>query len=313
MSSPAKNTPSQSLLIPAILVFTGAVLFSSKAILIKLAFRYEVDAVSLLALRMLFALPIYLAIAYWAAKNSPEPASAISKKEWAAVIALGLVGYYLASLMDFLGLQYVSASIERLILFTYPTIVLIFSALIYKEKINGNQLIALLLTYTGIGFALAGDVGWEENPNFLLGASMIFFSAFAYAFYLIFSSQLLPKFGNLRYTSWIMISAAFGILSHHAIQSGLDLFGFPMPVYGLCFLMAVIATVIPSFLVSEGWVRIGASNTSIIGSIGPVSTIILAYVFLGERLTGLQWIGTALVITGVLVISLQKNKKARQG
>ncbi len=312
MSTTSKNKQSDNLVIPAILVFTGAVLFSSKAILIKLAYRYEVDGVSLLALRMIFALPIYLAIAYWASKNSPPPAKAITNKEWAAVVALGLVGYYLASLMDFLGLQYVSASIERLILFTYPTMVLIFSALLYKTKINGSQLIALVLTYTGIGLALAGDVGWEQNDQFFLGASMIFFSAFTYAFYLIFSTQLLPKFGNLRFTSWVMISAAFGVLCHHAIQNGLDLFNFPMPVYGLCLLMAVIATVLPSFLISEGLVRIGASNTSIIGSIGPVSTIVLAYIFLGERLTNLQWIGTVLVIIGVLVISLQKNKKARQ-
>lgn len=308
MSSTNPSRRSNQLLFPAFLVFTGAVLFSSKAILIKLAYQYQMDSVSLLALRMLFSLPIYFGFAFWAHWKKPLSPGQVSRREWLFVFLLGIIGYYLASLMDFLGLQYVSASMERLILFTYPTIVLIFSVLLYKAKITRLQIVALILTYFGIAFALVGDAGWEGNANFPLGASMIFFSAFTYAFYLIFSSQLIPKFGTLRFTSWVMIAAAAGILVHHSIQHGLDLFGFPRQVYVLCFFMAIFATVIPSFLVSEGLLRIGASNTSIIGSVGPVSTIILAYIFLGERLTLLQWIGTALVIAGVLVISLQKNE-----
>lgn len=304
---------SSKLIFPALLVFIGAVLFSSKAVLVKLAYEYQIDSISLLALRMLFALPFYLIIAAWVHTNGPQPKEDISPRDWLAVILLGVFGYYLASLMDFMGLQYISASIERLILFSYPTIVLIFSALLYKDKITFQQLLALLLTYLGISLALVGESSWGENSNFKVGATFIFCSAFTYALYLIFSSRLIVKFGNLRFTSWVMITSSICILIHQGIVNGWNIFDFPTRVYLLTFLMGTIATVIPSFLVSEGLIHIGPSNTAIIGSVGPVSTIVLAYVFLGERLSLLQWLGTLLVIGGVLIISLQKNKKTRRG
>ncbi len=295
-------------LYPALLVFVGAILFSTKAILVKLGYRYDVDGVTLLALRMLFSLPLYIGALYWLNRQKQKQATNISRKEWFYAFLLGITGYYLASLMDFLGLQYISASIERLILFTYPTMVLIFSVIFFRQHIKGIQVFALLLTYLGITLALIDDVGWEANPKFFLGAFFVFLSAFFFALYILFGGQLVQKFGTLRFTATVMLSASVAVLSHHLIVNGWNFFDLPFPVYIYGLLMALFATFFPSFMVSEGLRQIGSSNTAIISSIGPVSTILLAYIFLEERLSNWQWLGTALVIAGVLVISLQKKK-----
>ncbi len=294
-------------LLAAGLVFLGAILFSTKAVFVKLAYRYDVDSISLLALRMLFSLPFFLVVGWWNRRKTPTRES-LSSKDWIAIILLGFAGYYLASLFDFLGLQFIGAGMERLILFVYPTLVLMISAIVYKQPILPKQLFALVLTYIGIAIAFAQGAQLSGGGQFWLGAVLIFCSAFTYAIYLIGSGRLLPRLGTLRYTSMTMTVAAVSILLHHGILYRWDLLGFAPEVYYLSLVMAILATVLPSFLISEGIRIIGASNASIIGSVGPISTIILAYIFLKEPFGLYQWMGTLLVIGGVLTISLQKKK-----
>lgn len=292
-----------------VIVFIGAIFFSSKAVLVKLAYRYDIDGVSLLALRMLFSLPLFLLVAFWSRRRLPEPPPRLSRRDLWQVALLGLAGYYIASLFDFLGLQYVSAGMERLILFMYPTLVVLIGALMYRQPVKRLQLVALAITYSGIALAFAGDINPDDRRNLWLGASLIFVSALTYAIFLVGSGRMLPRLGTVRFTSLTMTFAAAYILAQHGITRQWRLFHFPAQVYGISLLMAVFATVLPSFMVSEGIRRIGSGNAAIVGSIGPVSTIIMAYFFLDERMGALQWAGTVLVIIGVLVISLQKSQK----
>ncbi len=291
----------------ALLVFVGAILYSTKAIFVKLAYQYEVPGISLLALRMLFALPLYLGALTWAYWRQKLPPLQVSRSDWSYVFLIGLGGYYIASLTDFWGLQYVSASIERLILFTYPTLVLLFSVLFFSERIKPLQIIAIMLTYAGIALTLLEELDWAENSNFIKGVGWVSISALSFALYILFGGRLIQKFGTLRFTVYVMLSAATAIIIHHALTYGWQLFHFPRPVYTYSFMMAFFSTFLPSFLISEGLRQIGSNNTAIISSIGPVSTIVLAYIFLGETLSGWQWVGTALVIAGILVISVQKK------
>jgi len=250
-------------IIASLLVLIGAIMFSTKAVMVKLAYRHDVDSLSLLALRMLFALPIYLAIGFWA--------------------------------------------MERLVLFIYPTLVVLISTIFLGKKLNKTIILALVLTYIGILIAFLENLNMPDNPDFLWGALFVFLAAFTYAIYIVGSGNLLPRIGTLRYTSIAMSAACISVLVHHATTQQLVLFHFDNMVYVYGFLMAIFATVLPSFLVSEGIRIIGANRAAIIGSIGPISTIILAYFFLGEGFGWFQILGTFLVIGGVLLISTKKE------
>lgn len=291
------------------LVFIGAICFSTKAIMVKLAYRYEIDSLSLLALRMLFALPIYFLIGYFANRNKDKNSYQLTKKDWGYSLLFGVVGYYLASLFDFIGLQYISAGMERLVLFIYPTLVVLISFIFLGKQLNRTIFIALGLTYLGILIAFVEQLSLPNNPQFLLGAFLVFLAALTYAFYIVGSGSILPRIGTLRYTSIAMSAAGISVLIHHALTQQLALFHFHKMVYYYAFLMAVFATVVPSFLISEGIRVIGANQAAIIGSIGPISTIILAYIFLGEGFGWFQILGTMLVIAGVLLISLKNNEQ----
>lgn len=292
--------------IAALLIFISALCFSAKAVIIKLAYRYDIDSTSLLTLRMIFAMPFFLAVAWYARpKNMPE--ARLSRKEWGQILIYGLLGYYFASLFDFMGLQFVTASLERLILFVYPTIVLLLSAIIFKKKITATQLVALVLTYLGISVAFLDGADVLAGSNIPWGAFLVFLSAVSYAVYLLGTASLLPKLGTLRYTSLAISVAGVAIILHHGIQFQWKLWHYPPEVYGLSFLMAIISTVLPTFLVSEGVRRIGPGNAAIIASIGPVATIGLGYWFLGEGFGFWQLTGTLLVMTGVVYISTAKG------
>ncbi len=291
-------------------VLFGSIMFSVKAVLVKLAYQYDIDTLSLLALRMSFSLPFFVGIAVYSTQKNKKLESPVmlSNKDWGALAFLGILGYFAASYLDFLGLQYISASLERLILFCYPTIVLLLNVVIFKEKINRTQIIALLITYIGISIVFAEGLSISQQPNFILGGFLVFCCAITYAIYLVGSGRLLPRLGTLRFTSHAMIFACLAVIIQHGIMQQWQLFDFAPQVYLYAFLMAVLATVIPTLLISEGIRVIGASNASIIGSVGPISTIILAYIFLGERLGFWQWFGAIVVIGGVLLISLQKER-----
>lgn len=290
-----------------LLALLGAVCFSTKAIFVKLAYRdTEVDAISLLALRMIFSLPFFVISA--AVSSSKQNNVRFTNKQWLQVALVGCLGYYISSLLDFLGLQYVTAGIERLILFIYPTLVLLMSAIIFKVKIKPIQWLALAITYVGLlaAFISEVDVQSAQNKNFLLGSLFIFVCAFTYAAYIVGSGRLIPIIGAAKFNSYAMSFASVGVLLHFFITSEVSLWHFSIPVYGYGFLMAVLSTVIPSYLVVAGIKRIGSDNAAIVGSIGPVSTIVMAYFFLQETVSGLQLLGTVLILAGVLMVGKQK-------
>jgi len=276
--------------------------------MVKLAYRYEIDSVSLMALRMIFSLPFFMLVAYISNKKSTKKIQ-LQKRDWGMIAAFGMSGFYVASLADFIGLQYITASLERVILFTYPILVILISAIFLNRKIKRIELLALVLTYIGIGIALYENFKLPDGDNTMLGCSLIFVAALAYAIYVTGSGQMLKKMSTLQYNSLAMIAACVAIIVHHAIAYNLALFDFEKEVYLLAFAMGFFSTVLASFLVTGGIRIIGASHAAIISSIGPISTIVLAYIFLGERLSALQWVGTLIVIGGVLTITLNKNSR----
>ncbi len=285
-----------------IITFIGAILFSTKAVIVKKAFAdIKVDALSLLAVRMICALPFYLVVVCY--KLNKGEAVKLNARQWWFLVVLGLMGYYISSWLDFLGLQYISAGLERLILFLYPTISVLITAFIFKEKISGIQKWALLISYAGIAIAYYGELMIHAgNPDFYRGSILIFICALTFGFFISGSGQLIPQIGATQFTAYGMTVASAGVLIHYAIhgdyavlQSGSTDFW----MYGL--LLAVVATVIPSFLISAGVKRMGANNVAIVSSIGPVSTIIQAHFILGEQIFPAQIAGTALVIAGVMM------------
>ena len=294
-----------------LIALSGAILFSTKAIFVKLAFLHTgVDAVTLLSLRMLFALPFYI-IAAWLVIRK-ENKIKLSQKEGWSIFILGIMGYYLSSLFDFIGLQYVSAGLERLILFLYPTFAVLINTFFFHAKLNRFQLIALLLTYLGIGIAYFGELQLDTGrTGFLFGSAMIFLCAVTYAFYLVGTGRMVKKVGVTRYTAYAMLAATLGIFVHYMVTHSLQQIHFTESLTSYSVALAIIATVLPSFLMSNGMKRIGSNNVSIITSIGPVSTIIQAHYFLGEKIIPAQIFGTVLVIMGVLLIGWNaKNENA---
>lgn len=303
-----KKSPSRrAYIIAAVTVLVGAIFFSTKAIFVKLAYQYNIDSVSLLTLRMAFSFPLFLSVGFWSLRKKSNQIYKLSISDWRWTIAMGLCGYYVASLFDFLGLQYISASFERIILYLYPTLVLLISVFFFHSKIKRLHVIALLLTYVGVGVAFYENLQTMEGNNIIRGTILVFCAALTYAIYIVGSGQLLPKIGTFRYNSISMSAACLGVFIHNIGLNGFNLAEFALPVYWISLAMALIATVVPSFLMAEGIRVIGSSNAAIIGSIGPISTIGMAYIFLGERLGWLQWVGTFFVIAGVLLITLQKR------
>ena len=295
---------SRTFIYGVLLGLLGIVLFSSKAVMVKLAYQYNVDAISILLLRMLFAFPFYVVIVLL--YRNKQTNRVISKQNYVWVIFFGFVGYYLASYFDFVGLTYIKASLERIILFLYPTIVLLLNRIFLKKKISNIQKGAIVLTYLGIIIAF-----WDEvvisGTNTYLGGFFILLSAVTYASYLVGSGWLIPKFGVVKFTSYAMLVSCLFVFIHFSLTSNSSIFGHSWQVYFLGFLIAIFATVIPSYLVSISIKMISSSNFAIIAGAGPISTIILATIFLNEKLTLLQLFGALVVIIGILIVSLKKQ------
>ncbi len=296
---------SQPILFGIILAIVGVILFSAKAVMVKMAYQYNINSEHLLLFRMLFSLPFYFVIAIL---NKPSNPKEIKGKDYLWIIFFGFVGYYLASYFDFLGLQYVKAGLERIILFVYPTFVIIISRFFLKDKITKQQLVAIIITYIGVVITF-----WQElkldSANIGLGALLIFFSALTYAIYLVGSGWLIPKFGAVTFTSYAMIVSSLCIISQYLIFDRGNLFDYSLEVYILAILMAVFSTIIPSYLISYAIARLGASNVAIIGSLGPISTIILAFFLLDESMSSVQILGSVIVILGIYSITRNNKKK----
>lgn len=284
-----------------IIAFVGSILFSTKAIIVKKAFEQtHTDALSLLMLRMVFSLPFFVAAAIF--ENNKKDNIRLTARQWLTISGLGLFGYYLSSLFDFIGLQYISAGLERLILFLYPSFVVLINALVFKQKITGIQKIALVLTYLGIGIAYFGELTIDlSNPHFLVGSVLIFICAITYSIYIVGSGKIIPQVGAAKFTSYSMLASTAGIFIHFFITGNYQDMPAGVSFWGYGFLLAIVATVIPGFLISNAMKSIGSNNVAIISSVGPVSTIIQAHLILGERVFLEQIIGTILVIAGVLL------------
>ncbi len=292
----------------AILVFVAAVTVSSKAIMVKLAYVYPVDAATLIALRMAFSMPFFIGLAVWAHASAKSPS--ITRHDVYLMAILGVLGGYGPMWLDFAGLAYVSAGLERIILYIYPTIVVLIGAVLFKQVIARHVYFALGLTYLGVALAVGHDVFILKSgaSGTVLGAGLVAASAIAYAAYLVASGRLIPRVGASVFTAYSMLAATAASAAHYASTSHeVSVFNLPKAVYVISFLMAVIATVLPAILLNVGIQRIGSSKAALISSIGPVSTILLAYVFLGEGITYLQMAGTGLVLVGVLVVGLNKK------
>ncbi len=294
-----------------LLTFLGAVLFSTKAIFVKLAFTHtHSDALTLLTLRMIFALPFYIVAGFITGSGSRQ-AQPLTTRMWGYTVLLGLFGYYISSLLDFMGLQYISAGLERLILFLYPTFAVLINVFFFRQKISRLQVVALVLTYLGIALAYYGELRVDTvNPGFYKGSILVLLCAITYSIYIAGSGKVIPVTGAARFTVYAMLAATAGIFIHfmlagnyHTLNTGLGLWW-----YGLA--LGIIATVIPSFLISFGMKKIGSNNVAILSGIGPVSTIVQAHYVLGENIFMEQVAGTVLVVLGVLLIGWKTRQPA---
>jgi drug/metabolite transporter (DMT)-like permease len=280
----------------ALCVVGSAVAFSSKAVLAKVGYRLGAEPSTLLALRMGFALPFFVVAAVVTSRGrAPLPRAELGK-----IVGLGVLGYYLASVLDFYGLVYISAGLERLILFVYPTLVVLMSAWLFKTPITRRTLVALGLTYGGVLLAVKTETAGASGARLWAGVALIFGCALSYAAYLVGSGRLIPRVGSLRFTALALIVSTAAMLVHFVIVGG-HFAGHPAAVYVVGALLALVCTVLPVFLLAEGIRRIGAGPSAIIGAVGPVSTIALAHWVLGEPVHFLQAVGTLLVLVGATV------------
>ncbi len=279
----------------------GALGFAVKAILIKIAYRTApIDSTTILALRVLLSCPAFLLMAWHGGGE------ALSRRDKFILLWLGFNGYYLASFFDFWGLQYVTAALERLILFTYPGIVLLLNHFWFKRSIKLRECGAVLLSWLGIGLVFYNDLSSSEQPTAVWkGAALIFVSSITYAIYLVGSGRVINRIGSVRLTGIVVSTAAGFIVAHFTLTHPLSDLRQPLPIYWIALALAIFSTILPIYFTSEGIKRLGANRVSIVASVGPVFTIWLGYVFLNEAITITQLFGTALVLSGVLLVSFR--------
>lgn len=279
----------------------GVLLFSTKAVLVKLMYQYDVDAMGALLLRMGFALPFYLFFLFLDRKALVS----VSKKDLLIIFLMGFMGYYLASLWDFKGLELIDASLERLILFIYPTFVVLMSRMFLKQAITKKQLAAILITYVGVVIIFLPKVLGKSDDTTMQnieGAIYIILSAVCYAMFLTWSQHVMGRVPVRLFTSLALIVSTFCMLIHFSVTTNLSVYDKPAGLYIYGAIMAVFATVIPSYLISTSISRVGAGTTAILGALGPVSTITLAILFLNESLTLLQVLGAVVILIGVMQV-----------
>ena len=286
-------------LLLAILAATG---FACKAIFVKLAYRYGVDGTTLVTIRLLLVLPIFLLMRLL--RRTQE--SRLSRKDWGMIIVLGLLGYYLSSLFDFIGLETVSASIERLILCLYPTLTVLLSAWFNKTSISRRMWSAMVRTYFGMVLVLAPDFAGARLDA--MGLFFVVASTVTYAFYLTWSPAVIKRIGSMRFAELALTVSALAMFVHYLLTRPVTtLLEQPLPVWGYGLIMALIATVLPIYALAAAMARIGAGKTALIGSVGPILTIFLSIGILDERLSFIQWAGVCVVLTGIWLVSQRKT------
>jgi drug/metabolite transporter (DMT)-like permease len=295
-SHPSATARRQGLLLATL----GAIAFSGKAIIVKLAYRYGVDAVTLIMYRMLFALPLFLILTWWAGRGKPP----LAWRDARAVLGLGFCGYYLASFLDFAGLRFISASLERLILYLNPTLVLALGALLYQRKVTRGQIAALAVSYAGVLCVFGREVTLQ-GVNVPLGATLVFGSAVSYAVYLAYSGAEVKRLGALRLTGLATTVACIICIAQFFVLRPVSAMAVAPQVLWLSALNAILCTFAPVLMVMMAIERIGASLTAQTGTIGPVSTILMAVLLLGEPFTAWVAAGTVLVVAGIWLLARQ--------
>jgi len=303
MTAIAHPSPSrQAMLGGLLLAIVGAVFFSAKAIVAKLMYRYQVDAVMVITLRMVFAFPMFLAVAIWKARSEP----ALARTDWVRIVVLGLTGYYLSSFLDFLGLQYISAGLERLILFLTPSFVMLIALFVFKRRVGWIEWIALLVSYAGTVLVLMHDLH-TGGGNVILGSALVLGSAFCYSIYLIGSGELVRRVGAIRLVAYAMcVSTVACVIQFLLLRPPASLLTQVAGVYQLSLFNAVFCTVLPVFLTMIAVARIGAPTAAQAGLVGPVSTLFMGAALLDEPITAIQLVGTALVLSGIWLLSRKK-------
>jgi drug/metabolite transporter (DMT)-like permease len=303
----ASQTNQQRFWIGAVMMLIGAFLFALKGVFIKTCYKYGVDTITVLAWRMLSSAPLYVATLFWDKQKRPD-AEPISTKQWLTILWLGFIGYYVSAFLNFHGLHFITASLERVVLFVYPTFVLLINRFYFQKPITWLQVVALLITYTGIFIAFQENLHASQQVNIMLGVGLVVASGLTYAFYMVGGDQLIPKVGIWRFTSLSMLVAAVMMLIHAWVVNGKNFLQAPQPVIMICCVMGVVSTFIPTLLYAEGIKRVGSTNASILGSIGPIFTIILASTFLDEDISAIQILGTFIVLVGVFLIGFKGKK-----
>jgi len=289
-----------------LLAVMGSIAFSGKAIIVKLAYRYGVDAVTLIMLRMLFALPFFAVMAWWASRGKPP----LSKRDWLGVLGLGFTGYYLASFLDFAGLAYISASLERLILYLNPTLVMLLGLVLYKRRITGWQLLGMGISYCGVVLVFCHEIavqGMAARGSTAWGALLVFLSAVSYAIYLVYSGELVKRLGALRLVGLATTVACVLCIAQFVVLRPLSAALVAPEVVWLSLLNATACTVAPVLMVMMAIERIGASTAAQTGMIGPMSTILMGVLILGEPFTVWVAAGTVLVIAGIFVFTQRQT------
>jgi drug/metabolite transporter (DMT)-like permease len=281
----------------------GVLAFSFRPILIKLSYAaYPVSPVTLLFLRMALSLPFFLAIGWWLRNQEPR----LTARDWRGIVGLGFLGYYAASFLDFVGLQWVGAGVGRLILYLFPTLVVLLSFLFLHKRPTRREIVALVMSYAGIALVVSSQVH-PESRLFALGALLVFASALCYAIYLVIGSQIVKRVGSMRFTAYSTVVATVpAVIQFFAMESAQSL-ALPGAVWGYAIILATFSTVLPLFLQAEALNRIGASHFALIGALGPVSVAVTSALGLDEPFTWVQAVGGALVIFGVLLVSLKKG------
>ena len=295
MNSAAQKT---ALTTGLFLAAAGSIAFSGKAIIVKLAYRHGVDAITLLMLRMLFALPLFVLMAWWAGRGQ----AALTRRDVVGILGLGFTGYYLSSFLDFWGLEYVSASFERLILYLNPTLVLLLGWVIYKRRIARRQALAMAVSYAGVVLVFGHELSLT-GPDVWLGTALVLSSAMTYAVYMTYSGQLVKRLGSMRLAGWATSVACLLCMGQFALMRPLSLESVATDVLWLSVLNATACTALPVLLVMMAMERIGPGLTAQTGMIGPMSTITMGVLLLDEPFTAWIVAGTVLVVSGVFWVT----------
>ena len=280
----------------------GAIAFSGKAIIVKLAYRYGVDAVTLIMYRMLFALPIFACMAWWASRGQ----AALTRRDWLGVLWLGITGYYLASFLDFAGLAYISASLERLILYLNPTLVLLLGWLLYQRRTTRQQLLGTAISYGGVLLVFGHEIS-AQGSDAVWGSFLVFLSTISYAVYMVYSGEMVKRLGALRLVGLATSVACVLCLLQFALFRPWSAALVAPEVIWLSVLNATLCTAAPVLMVMMAIERVGAGVAAQAGMVGPLSTILMGVVILGEPFTGWIAAGTVLVIAGIFVFTRRKT------